>query len=217
MEVSVVITNYNYAPFLERAVRSCYRQKYDRTKCEIIIVDDASTDCSKKVIDQLLLSYSDLHIRPIFNEKNIGLAASRNIGIRDAKGRYITYLDADDYYDEDFLHFTTKYLNTNLKCDIVMTDYLTVDNDENHLLRFNAKEKPIACGIVFRKDVFYDVGMYDESFLMCEEEELMLRLKKKCKIEHLSVPLYRYRRHGQNMTHDTKKHALYKKKLMSKE
>ena len=75
---------------------------------------------------------------------------------------------------------------------------------------------PIACGILFRKETLIDIGLYDESFLYNEEVELRLRYLKKYSIERLAIPLYRYRRHADNITNDKLKMEEYKKKIIEK-
>ena len=85
--ISVIITNYNYARYLERAIRSALDQSLPRTKYEIIVVDDASTDESAEILN----NYID-EVRIIRFEKNKGLSAARNEGIKKArlcKGSFI--------------------------------------------------------------------------------------------------------------------------------
>lgn len=77
MIVSVIITTYNYAHFVERCIRSVLDQSLSKDLYEIIIVNDASTDYTKDVLE----NYTD--VARIFNlEKNVGLAAARNFGIK---------------------------------------------------------------------------------------------------------------------------------------
>lgn len=61
---------------------------------------------------------------------------------------------------------------------------------------------PIACGIMFRVEHVIDIGLYDEDFLSREDEDLRLRFLKKYQIERIKLPLYRYRKHENNMTND---------------
>jgi len=96
MLISVVITNFNYARYLERAIRSTLDQSLDRGKYEVIVVDDHSTDESSLILD----NYED-EIRIIRFAENKGLAAARNEGIRKAKGQFVVFVDADDYIQHD--------------------------------------------------------------------------------------------------------------------
>ena len=88
---SVIIPSYNRASFIGIAIDSVIRQSFQ--DWELIIVDDGSTDDTKKVI----LSYHDKRITYIYQEKKERCAA-RNLGILNSKGAYICFLDSDDYY-----------------------------------------------------------------------------------------------------------------------
>ena len=70
------------------------------------------------------------------------------------------------------------FLEENNSLDAVSVDYYQVDERGNHKKYFNAEKHPIACGIMFRKDLLYDVGLYDENFLAREEQELRHRFEK---------------------------------------
>ena len=93
--LSVVIPHYNNGRFIRQCVESVVRQTYEGL-CEIIVVDDCSTDHSRDVI--LALAKEHAIVRPIFLEKNGGVSAARNAGLLAAIGEYITFVDADDYY-----------------------------------------------------------------------------------------------------------------------
>ena len=80
----------------------------------------------------------------------------------------------------------------------------------------NCMEKPIACGIMFRIEHLIDIGLYDEDFFCREEEDLRERFLKKFSIERVRLPLYRYRRHENNMTNNTEMMDLYKDKFRKK-
>jgi len=209
--ISVIITTYNYQNYIERAIRSVLDQSISKRSYEIIVVNDASTDRTKKV----LANYED-DVRVINLDKNVGLAAARNIGIKKAKGQFVVFLDADDYIHRDLLLIQNCFLSENNSLDAVSIDYYTVDERGSHLEHVNSENKPIACGIMFRKDLLYDIGLYDESFRAREEEDLRKRFLKKNKIYNIILPLYRYRKHGQNLTTDKKKMKKYKIKLNKK-
>lgn len=209
--ISVIITTYNYGKYIERAIRSCLDQTLDISEYEIIIVNDCSTDFTKKILEVY-----ELEAR-IFNlEKNIGLSAARNFGIKQSKGQFVVFLDADDYFHSSLLTVEKLFLEENNSLDAVSVDYFQVDERGNHKKYFNAELNPIACGIMFRKDLLYDVGLYDEKFHAREEQELKLRFEKKYKIYNLSVPLYRYWIHDNNLTKDTDKMNHFKDKLIKK-
>jgi glycosyltransferase involved in cell wall biosynthesis len=211
MLVSVIITAYNYARYLERALRSVLNQSLERSQYEIIVIDDASTDETPRILE----NYTDL-VRVFRMEKNQGLAASRNFGIQKARGMYVLFLDADDYIQGDLLKLQTIYLNENNRLDAVAVDYYLVNEFGDHNEWVSAEEKPIACGIMFRKDRLYDIGLYDDSFRAREDEDLRIRFLQKFNIYRVELPLYRYRRHDQNLTSNAEEMAKYQQKLDEK-
>lgn len=211
MQVSVIITCHNYAKYLPRAIRSAINQTIDKKEYEIIVVDDASTDQTQKVI----ASYSGL-VKNIRLNENVGLAAARNEGIKSALGRYVVNLDADDYMDENLVSIELMFLNSNSSWDAVSCDYYLVDENEKHIGRVSGSEKPIACGVMFRTDLILGIGLYDENFKMREEEDLRIRFAKNHNIRNIDLPLYRYRKHDNNMTNNKRGMAKYKRILKNK-
>jgi glycosyltransferase involved in cell wall biosynthesis len=211
MHVSVIIPVYNGKKFVQRAIRSAIDQNFPRKHFEIIVVDDGSTDNTIEVIQPFKDS-----IRILRHEKNMGLAASRNTGIRAARGQYIVNLDADDYLHQDFLSIEVMFLSLNENFDAVSCDYFIVDEHGKHLDRKNATEYPIACGIMFRMEQLIDIGLYSEDFLVREEEDLRQRFLKKHRIHHIPLPLYRYRKHDDNITNNQELMKEYKKKFHEK-
>ncbi len=209
--VSIIITAYNYEKYIERAIRSCLDQSLSKSQYEIIVVNDCSTDNTGRVLE----NYKD-EVR-IFNlPKNIGLSAARNFGIKKALGQLVVFLDADDYIQRDLLMIQKTFLFENNTLDAVSTDYYLVDDRGNHLEHVNAEKKPIACGVMFRKDFLYDIGLYDEKFKAREEEDLRIRFMKKYNIYNIILPMYRYRMHDNNLTKDSGKMNHGKKLLVKK-
>ncbi|NNE55293.1 MAG: glycosyltransferase family 2 protein [Flavobacteriales bacterium] len=193
--VSIIITSFNYAHYIERAIRSALEQSLDPGSFEILVINDASTDRTKDVLE----NYID-EVRVFNLEENLGLSAARNFGIKKAKGQFVVFLDADDYLHRDLLKTEKLFLDENNRLDAVSCDYVLVDERGSHIKHINAEEHPIACGIMFRKDFLYEVGLYDEAFRAREEEDLRKRWLEQFNIYNLIVPLYRYRMHETNLT-----------------
>lgn len=211
--VTIIITAYNYDRFIERAIRSCLMQSLKTEEYEVIVVNDCSTDNTKRILD----NYTDVPNLRIFHlEKNVGLAAARNFGVKRAKGQFVVFLDADDYIQKDLLMVEKIFLTENNDLDAVSVDYYLVDEKGSHIEHVDANEKPIACGIMFRKDLLLDIGLYDESFRAREEEDLRIRFLEKNSIYNLILPLYRYRMHGDNLTKNNEEMNYYGKKLNDK-
>jgi len=196
MEISVIITNYNYEKYIARAIRSVVNQSFDKNEYEIIAIDDFSEDNSRYVIE----SFSS-HLKTIFNDKNLGLAASCNKAIREAMGTYIIRLDADDYVAHDWLKMHHLFLANN-KDDMAATssDYFEINQNENIISRKNGMTWPIACGIMYKTDHIIDLGLYDESIPREDIEFRQRFLKSGRQIYNIPVPLYRYMQHSESFT-----------------
>lgn len=100
--ISVIIPAYNCGQYIECAIHSATGQT-GVGELEIIVVDDGSTDDTKRIVKEMAASSPDVQIRYIANEKNLGAAETRNVGIRAAKGEYIAFLDGDDWWAKDKL------------------------------------------------------------------------------------------------------------------
>lgn len=209
--VSVIVAVYNQEKFIGRCLRSLLHQTIPHESYEIIVVNDGSTDRTPYALE---LFHDAIH--PITNEKNIGLPASINRGIMAAKSQYIVRVDSDDYVNLNFLNFLHFYLDQNRYADAVACDYLLVNDAEEVLERANCMDRPIACGIMFRKQQLIDIGMYDENFRCHEDQDLRIRFEKKYSISRLELPLYRYRRHENNITNDSEAMEHHRQNLIRK-
>ncbi len=211
MKVSVIIAAYNCEKYISRAIRSVIDQSFSRADYEIIVVDDASTDRTRHILE----SFGDW-IKVVTLSEHKGLPYACNEGIRKALSRFVVRIDADDYVHEDLLKVEYLYLSLNEHIDAVACDYYLVDDRERIIARKNAETDPIACGIMFRKDNLVDIGLYDENLLMLEDTDLRIRYLQKYNIHRIELPLYRYRMHKSNMTRNKKLLQHYQNMLVAK-
>ena len=121
MLASIIITNYNYGKYLSTCLRSCINQTLSNNDYEIIFVDDCSTDNSIKIAKQHKPYFKNLKI--IENKKNHGVAFSSNLGIKNAKGKYIIRVDADDYVNSELLRILIYFLEEYKEYFYVACDY----------------------------------------------------------------------------------------------
>lgn len=196
-KISVVITAYNEDRYIGRCLRSIISQSIPNSDYEVIVVNDASTDKTSYALEL----FGD-SIKVINNKKNIGLPASINKGIKVAQGNFLVRLDADDYVNTNYLNFLHYFLEVNTEFDAVACDYFLFDDSENWIEKCDSLQKPIGCGIMFKTKHLLDIGLYDESFKVHEDKDMRLRFEAKYKIGHLNVPLYRYRKHENNITNN---------------
>lgn len=203
MKISVVVTNFNYAQYLGRCLRSLIEQDFAIGQYEIVVVDDASTDESMDVIR----SFGD-SVRCISQEVNVGLGSSLNHGLLSCKGRYVTRVDADDYVHPSFL--STLFLAMTMReaeFDAVASDYLRVSDSLNRQDESygDAGLEPIGCGILFTHSVLFDLGLYEPGLRLDEDKEFMRRFSAAgYQLLHLPIPLYRYRQHPGSLTRNRK-------------
>lgn len=211
VKVSIIIANYNYCHYLNRSIRSAFIQNYPVDNYEIITVDDSSSDWSREIID----SYGKL-IKAIYLDKNAGLATARNRAVETARGKYILFLDADDYLNRDIVFIESTFLDFNPEWDAIACDYYYIDDNEQIIGRSSCFANPIACGIMFVKDKLIDIGMYDEEFRVHEDKDLQIRFSQKYKIHHIELPLYRYRQHGPSLSNNEQASKDFMEKLKRK-
>ncbi len=107
--VSIITPSYNSSKFIENTIKSVFKQTYK--EWEMIIIDDASSDNSNKIVKKY--TQKDSRIRLITLKQNKGTAFARNVAIKEAKGRYIAFLDADDVWDLKKLEKQIKFMEDN--------------------------------------------------------------------------------------------------------
>lgn len=106
--VSVIMPSYNTGKYIGESIWSVLKQTYENW--ELLIVDDCSTDSTDEVVKPFL---SDVRIRFYKNEKNNGAAVSRNRALREAKGRWIAFLDSDDLWKPEKLERQIRFMKNN--------------------------------------------------------------------------------------------------------
>ena len=233
MKISVYITSYNKIQYINEAINSVLDQS--RSADEIIIVDDGSKDGSREIISGYASRYPG-KIKVIFNEKNLGISKTRNIAISNCTGEIITFVDADDYFFPMKIETELELLRKT-QYDCIYSNLIFVDEFSNENGCFADKEDHpvegdlfienftrsfhVNSGSNFHNEMFYKnnaikIGLYDENFLRHEDKDLRKRFEKKFKIHRIKMPLYRYRRHENNITNDEKVMDYHLKKLKKK-
>jgi len=193
-DTSIIICCFNRAQYIGRAIRSCQKQQGN---FEIIVVDDGSTDNSRKVIE----SFDG--ITRIFLDKNGGVAHASNVGIKKANGAFVIRVDADDYISENTILFLSEILMKNPDIGFTYSDHYRVDAQENkERVNLTSLDKILnhGAGILFRKSYLEAIGLYDEEFEQAEDYDLIKRYLKNFDGYHLPMPLYNYFQWEGNMT-----------------
>ncbi|WP_251421502.1 MULTISPECIES: glycosyltransferase [Lactococcus] len=146
-KISVVIANYNNAPYLKKMLDSLVHQTLAAEHIQIMFLDDKSTDDSIKIVETYMEKYPSIELYVL--DKNTGGAhGPRNVGIDNARGQYMVFLDADDWYDLDALAYMTDLLDRSSD-DFAVTGM--VQSVNGHL---SMKSKPYYYeGEIFNRDI----------------------------------------------------------------
>lgn len=127
-KVSVITPTYNSEKYIENTIKSVQSQTY--SNWEMIVVDDCSGDGTCKIVENI--SKSDKRIKLIKQEQNKGAGAARTLGMRNASGKYIAYLDADDIWLPDKLEKQVEFMS-NKNIGFSCTSYEVIDDAGNKL------------------------------------------------------------------------------------
>lgn len=193
--ISIVISLFNKSSYVERTIKSVLNQTYQ--DFELIIVDDGSTDDSVEKV----LKITDPRIN-LIKQKNSGVSAARNKGIRTAKAELIAFLDADDEWDENFLqevmNLKNKYkdaeafsLSYKMRTDngqITNIDFDCIPNGpwdgiiENYFKCCIQNDLIHSSAIAVSKKVFYDIGFFSEGVQAQEDLDMWARIAFNYKI-----------------------------------
>ena len=104
MKVSVIVPVYNVEQYLPKCIESILEQ--DFTDFELLLVDDGSSDSSLEICRMYESKDKRVHV---YTQSNSGPSKARNVGIENAQGKYVTFIDSDDYIDSDYLLILTRY------------------------------------------------------------------------------------------------------------
>jgi len=199
--VSVIIPTYNRAEMVKRAIKSVFKQTYKNF--EVIIVDDGSTDNTEAVIQKM--RERNRRTRYIKHKKNRGGTAARNTGIKNARGKYIAFLDSDDEWLPEKLEKQMKMLQGsptevgvnysalwkirgNKRFYFPSPKIFACDGYIHNIILEGNSYIGTPCSLV-KKQVFEKVGMFDEKLAACQETELWIRVSKYYHFQFIDEPL----------------------------
>lgn len=196
--VSVVIPTYNRAYLIERSIKSVLNQTYQNL--EIIVVDDGSEDNTEEIVK----SFNDSRIIFTRHEKNRGVSAARNTGIKLCNGNYIAFNDSDDEWLEEKIRkqITIFLENSDESIGVVYSGFFKIrDNIRTYipsqkckkegdiyfeLLKGNLVAPPAA---MVKKICFEKAGLFDENLSTLEDWELFIRISKYFKFKYIPEAL----------------------------
>lgn len=202
MKISVIIPTFNRKKTLGRAIQSVSNQSL--SPFEILIIDDGSNDGTKEWVKE---SFQD--IKYIY-QNNQGVSSARNKGIKYAYGDWVAFLDSDDEWLPNKLYEQVKAIGSNPEIKFFHTNEIWIRNG----VRVNQMKKHKKYGgyifdkcldicrvspssVLIKKEIFDDIGTFDESLRVCEDYDLWLRITSKYPVVFLDIPLiYKYGGHA---------------------
>lgn len=223
--VTVFIPMYNSETYIKETLESIINQTY--TNIEILIIDDGSTDRSVEIINE----FKDKRIRLLKNESNKGIPYTRNRGLKNAKGKYIAIMDADDISIKDRIEKQVNYLENNHNIDVVASNIQCLTNSKiknfiyeiNSVFKKGLNEKQVECSMLFsspianpssmiRKETIEKLNLsYDEECFVAQDYNFWAdMILRNCKLVVMKDILLKYRTGHMNIT---KSSSLNKKNM----
>lgn len=207
VKISVVIPSYNHEKYIKKAIDSVLEQTYK--DFELIIIDDCSSDKSKKIIEK----YQDKKIKKLYNDKNLGAVETLNSLIEMAKGEYIALLNSDDYWEKNKLEKQVDILDSNNSIAACFTwadfidsnNKLIIQDQPNIFQKRNRKQEEwlryffdygnCLChpSVMIRKKVYEQIGKYNKIFRQLPDYDFWVRLIKKYNIHIIEENLTHFR------------------------
>ena len=201
-KVSVIIPVYKAEQYIHKCINSVLSQTY--SDFELLLVDDESPDNSGNICEEY--ARKDKRVR-VFHKKNGGVSSARNLGLENAQGEWVTFLDSDDWLDTSTLSVCQPFMEDfdviRFSMNFVLSDdekiirpFLLIDEpQEDHLIRIISRETILGvCGSIFRRELFVKHHIsFDTSLINGEDWVVLTKLifySKSCKI--LPLSLYQY-------------------------
>lgn len=188
-KVSVIIPVYNGELWIKRCLDSIQSQTIFED-IEVIIIDDGSTDSSGKIIDEYIKNFNQMKV---YHIKNSGVSNARNVGLNNANGEYVSFIDVDDYIDIDYFEYLLSEAND--VYDIIACGFKA--EYDNSIVEHSCKEKIVyskehiikaflaGCnldvnvwGKIYKKSIINDVS-FDNRFAVAEDKLFMYECLKR--------------------------------------
>jgi len=200
-KLSIIIPTYNRAGYIEEAIQSVLEQEYFLNNpikeiCDILVVDDGSQDRTRDIVQQFAPDVGYLY------QNNKGASAARNLGLTKTKSEFVAFLDSDDLWKKEKLSVQMDFMQSHLEAKMCCTGETWIRNG----IFVNPRKKhqkysgwifdkvlPICLlslsSALFRRDLFEDIGIFDEELPVCEDYDFSIRLAHKYPIHFISQAL----------------------------
>jgi glycosyltransferase involved in cell wall biosynthesis len=197
-KVSIIITTYNRAPLLKRAISCALSQEY--SDFDVLVIDDCSSDNTGEVVRD----FSDNRIRYIRHSNNRGEAASRNTGIKESTGRYIAFLDSDDEWRPYKISREAEVLDNS--SSLIGAVYCGLcefrGNEKIHIPYYWVRKRQgdiysellgsnfiSPSSILIKRECFDKVGLFDEAIRSFEDWDMWIRISRHYQFKYINEEL----------------------------
>ena len=203
--VSIIVNCYNGEKFLKNCLDSIINQSYKNW--EIIFWDNLSNDKSKIMLNE----YSKHPLKYFKSENFLKLYEARNLAIKKAKGKYLSFLDVDDFWEKDKIESQVKFLENNPYYKMVYSNYYTLNQTKKKKFLQNNYQLPSGniteqllrrytigiLTVLLRRDIFENQS-FNKEYEIIGDFDFFVKLSSKIKIGCIQKPLACYREHDQN-------------------
>ena len=206
LTVSIIMNCHNGETFLKQSIDSIINQSFKNW--ELIFFDNVSDDNSLEIVD----SFNDKRIKVFKSEKFINLYHARNEAIQKAKGKYICFLDTDDYWERNKIEEQVNFLENNSNFEMVYSNFYTIKKDNTKYIQnnYNLPEgkivkdllKKYSIGILtacIKKNIFENI-LFDEKTNIIGDFDFFVKLSCDYNIGCIQKPLAFYRDHENNLS-----------------
>lgn len=200
--VSVILTVYNRESSLRRSVNSLLGQSF--SNWELIAVNDGSNDNSLSILKEYEGLFSNIKV---LTQENRKLAYSRNRGIYNSSGKYITFLDSDDEYESNHLSERVMFMENNPGTDLIHGGVKVIGNDfvrdkDNPFCFIHLSECTIGGTFLGKREVFESLKGFKEN-MYSEDSEFLQRAEEVFKVKKVNFKTYIYHRESEDsLTHN---------------
>lgn len=209
-KVSVIIPTYNRAQILSRAIKSVLNQTFQ--DFELIVVDDGSVDNTRQLV--VRFQERDSRVNYIWQESSGGVASPRNTGIQHARGAYIAFLDDDDEWMPQKLEKQVALFQSSTKQNLgcVGCSFVDININNGKMAVIQAPKRAsmfrklleecflLPSAAVLKREVFSEVGLFDERAVLCEDRDMWIRLAQKYDLHFVDEVLCKRYIHGDNIS-----------------
>src|SRR5690554_3746053 len=183
-KISVIIPMFNAEKSITAALDSVTNQTWEG-KFEVVVIDDGSSDNSKKRVEDFIKNHPEIEIK-LIHQENKGVSAARNVGLKNATANFIALLDADDEWLPEKTEIQMKYLLNNLHIDFLAC----TRNNQKLLFPYNTKQQLVEVNlkkllfrneitipsVIFKRKILDNTGFFTEGQNHAEDVDFYLRI-----------------------------------------